>query len=278
MRVQRQNDWQEILIECKNNVQTCIKPCLSTVRETQPNLGTGAGGDAMKPVDLAAEKAIVDTLKHHGVSFTLISEESGIKKFGAAPQECFVTVDPIDGTTNLMHGLPFYACSIAVSGKPMLADVYAGMVADLFHDVTYTALEGNGVYRDDEKIQTSKTPNLDEAVVGIDLNTYKVKEVAPKLTALIEKTKHIRHFGANALELCYVANGLTDAFVDIRGKLRTTDVAAGFLIVKEAGGTVTSPDNQALNIELEPKQTLSFIASGNMQIHKKIVSLVKSAC
>jgi myo-inositol-1(or 4)-monophosphatase len=276
--VQRQNDWQEILIECKNNVQTCIKPCLSTVRETQPNLGTGAGGDAMKPVDLAAEKAIVDTLKHHGVSFTLISEESGIKKFGAAPQECFVTVDPIDGTTNLMHGLPFYACSIAVSGKPMLADVYAGMVADLFHDVTYTALEGNGVYRDDEKIQTSKTPNLDEAVVGIDLNTYKVKEVAPKLTALIEKTKHIRHFGANALELCYVANGLTDAFVDIRGKLRTTDVAAGFLIVKEAGGTVTSPDNQALNIELEPKQTLSFIASGNMQIHKKIVSLVKSAC
>jgi myo-inositol-1(or 4)-monophosphatase len=232
----------------------------------------------MKPVDLAAEKAIVDTLKHHGVSFTLISEESGIKKFGAAPQECFVTVDPIDGTTNLMHGLPFYACSIAVSGKPMLADVYAGMVADLFHDVTYTALEGNGVYRDDEKIQTSKTPNLDEAVVGIDLNTYKVKEVAPKLTALIEKTKHIRHFGANALELCYVANGLTDAFVDIRGKLRTTDVAAGFLIVKEAGGTVTSPDNQALNIELEPKQTLSFIASGNMQIHKKIVSLVKSAC
>jgi len=278
LRVQRQNDWQEILIECKNNVQTCIKPCLSTVRETQPNLGTGAGGDAMKPVDLAAEKAIVDTLKHHGVSFTLISEESGIKKFGAAPQECFVTVDPIDGTTNLMHGLPFYACSIAVSGKPMLADVYAGMVADLFHDVTYTALEGNGVYRDDEKIQTSKTPNLDEAVVGIDLNTYKVKEVAPKLTALIEKTKHIRHFGANALELCYVANGLTDAFVDIRGKLRTTDVAAGFLIVKEAGGTVTSPDNQALNIELEPKQTLSFIASGNMQIHKKIVSLVKSAC
>ncbi|MGA3291006.1 MAG: inositol monophosphatase family protein [Candidatus Bathyarchaeia archaeon] len=276
--MQRQNDWQEILIECKNNVQTCIKPCLSTVRETQPNLGTGAGGDAMKPVDLAAEKAIVDTLKHHGVSFTLISEESGIKKFGAAPQECFVTVDPIDGTTNLMHGLPFYACSIAVSGKPMLADVYAGMVADLFHDVTYTALEGNGVYRDDEKIQTSKTPNLDEAVVGIDLNTYKVKEVAPKLTALIEKTKHIRHFGANALELCYVANGLTDAFVDIRGKLRTTDVAAGFLIVKEAGGTVTSPDNQALNIELEPKQTLSFIASGNMQIHKKIVSLVKSAC
>ena len=92
---------------------------------------------------------------------------------------------------------------------------------------------------------------------------------------MIAKTKHIRHFGANALELCYVANGLTDAFVDIRGKLRTTDVAAGFLILKEAGGIVTTPDNQVLNVELDPKQTVSFIASGNMQIHEKILSLVK---
>ena len=71
---------------------------------------------------------------------------------------------------------------------------------------------------------------------------------------------------------------MTDAFVDIRGKLRTTDVAAGFLILKEAGGTVTTSDNQALNVELDPKQTLSFIASGNNKIHEKILSLVKSSC
>ena len=271
-----QNDWQQILIQCKNNVQTSIKPCLKTIKEPQPDLGKGAGGDAMKPVDLAAEKAIVETLKKHDVSFTLISEESGVKKFGATPDECYVTVDPIDGTTNLLHGLPFYACSIAVSRKPAVGDVYAGLVVDLFHDVTYTAFKGKGAYRDGEKIETSKTVSLDEAVVGLDINTYKVKEVAPKLTALIEKTKHIRHFGANALELCYVANGLTDAFIDMRGKLRTTDVAAGFLIIKEAGGIVTTPENQELNVELDPKQTLSFIASGNMQIHKKIVSLVKS--
>ena len=278
MKEQRQHDWQKIFVECKNNVRTSIKPCLATIREPQPDLGTGAGGDAIKPVDLTAETAIVETLKQHDVSFTLISEESGVKKFGSTPDECYVTVDPIDGTTNLMHGLPFYACSIAVSRQPMLANVYAGLVVDLVHDVTYTAFEGKGAYRNGKKIETSKTASLDEAVVGLDLNTYNVKKVVPKLTALIEKTKHIRHFGANALELCYVANGLTDAFVDLRGKLRTTDVAAGFLIVKEAGGTVTTPDNQALNVELDPKQTLSFIASGNMQIHKKIVSLVKSVC
>ena len=276
--MQSQNNWQKILNQCKNKVQASIQPCLKTITEPQPNLGTGAGGDAMKPVDLAAEKAIVDTLKEHGVSFTLISEESGVKKFGNEAQSCFVTVDPIDGSTNFMHGLPFYACSIAVSRKRNLNDVYAGLVADLAHNVTYTAFEGKGAYRDGKKIETSKTATLEEAVVGLDLNTYKVKEVVPKLTALIAKTKHIRHFGANALELCYVANGLTDAFVDIRGKLRTTDVAAGFLILKEAGGIVTKPDNQELHVELDPKQTMSFVASGNMEIHKKIISLVKSAC
>ena len=271
-------DWSRILFECKNNVQVSIRLSSATIKEPQPNLGRGAGGDVMKPVDLAAENAIIDTLEKYDVSFTLVSEESGVKKFGASAGECFVTVDPIDGTTNLIRGLPFYACSIAVSDKPMLEDVYAGMVADLCHDVTYTAFKGKGAYRDKKKIEPSKTVSLDDAVIGLDLNTYKVKKVAPRLTALIEKTKHIRHFGANALELCYVAEGSTDAFVDLRGKLRTTDVAASFLIIKEAGGIVTSPDNQTVSVELDPKQTLSFIASGSMQIHEKILSLVKRPC
>ncbi|HUJ84457.1 MAG TPA: inositol monophosphatase family protein [Candidatus Acidoferrales bacterium] len=278
MKTQKRSNWQSILLECKNNVQKNIAPCLKTIKETQPDLGVGAGGDSMKPMDLAAEKAIIDTLNLHSVSFTLISEESGVKQFGASAKECFVTVDPVDGSTNFMHGLPFYACSIAVSDKPRLADAYAGLVADLFHDVTYTAFLGKGAFRDGKKIEPSKTASLDEALIGLDLNTYKVKEVARKVTALIEKTKHIRHFGANALELCYVADGSTDAFVDLRGKLRTTDVAASFLIIKEAGGIVTTPDDQALDVELDPKQTLSFIASSNSKIHEKILGLVKKPC
>jgi myo-inositol-1(or 4)-monophosphatase len=268
-------DWLQVFLQCKENVKTHIQPHLKSLKEPQPDLGKGAGGDQMKLVDLAAEKAIVEVLLQHGVSFTLISEESGIKEFGAKAKECFVTTDPIDGTTNLIRGLPFYCSSIAVSRKPMLSGVYAGMVTDLFHGTTYTAVEGKGAYRDGEKIATSTVVSLEEAVVGLDLNTYKVKEIAPQLTDLIAHTKHIRHFGANALELCFVAEGLTDAFVDIRGKLRTTDVAAGFLMIKEAGGIITAPDGQAVDVKLDPKQKLKFVASGNKEIHKLILSLVK---
>jgi myo-inositol-1(or 4)-monophosphatase len=269
-------DWLQILVRCKENVKPHIRPLLKTLNEPQPDLGKGAGGDPMKLVDLAAEKAIVEVLQQYGVSFTLISEESGVKEFGEAPKQCYVTVDPIDGTTNLVRGVPFYASSIAVSAKPALSAVYAALVTDLFHDTTYTAQEGKGAYRDGEKIKPSALASLEEAVIGLDLNTYKVREIAPQLTRLIEETKHIRHFGANALELCYVADGTTDAFVDIRGKLRATDVAAGFLIIKEAGGTITTPEGHALDVKLDPQQKIKFIASGNTQIHKAILSLIKS--
>ncbi len=271
-----QIDWQQILIECKNNVQKTIQPCLKTLKEPQPELGMGAGGDAMKPVDLAAETAIVETLQQHGVSFTLISEESGIKEYGALPNKCYLCVDPIDGTTNLTHGLPFYCSSIAVSDKPELADVYAGMVTDLVHDETYIALKGEGAYRNKERIHTSKTQSLYEAIVGLDLNAYKAKLDMTVAAALIENIRHTRHFGANALEVCQVAAGLTDAFIDLRNKIRTTDVAAGFLIIKEAGGIVTNQENQQINVKLDPKQKLSFITSGNIEIHQKILSLVKA--
>jgi myo-inositol-1(or 4)-monophosphatase len=270
-----QTDWLQILISCKENVKESIRPHLKTLGEPQPDLGTGAGGDPIKPVDLAAEKAIVEVLQQHGVSFTLISEESGVKEFGDNPAQYYVTVDPIDGTNNLVRRIPFYATSIAISAKPALSTVCAALVADLARDTVYTALEGKGAHRDGQKISSSKLASLDEAMIGLDLNSYRAKEIAPKLTALIQKTKHIRHFGANALELCYVADGITEAFVDIRGKLRTTDMAAASLIVKEAGGTLTTPEGGTLDVKLDPKQMVTFIASGNTQIHKAILSLVK---
>jgi myo-inositol-1(or 4)-monophosphatase len=268
-------DWLQVLLECKENVKAHIQPHLKNLKEPQPDLGMGAGGDKMKLVDLAAEKAIVEIILKHGISFTLISEESGIKEFGSNPEEYFVTADPIDGTTNLTRGLPFYCSSIAISSQQMLRGVFAAMVTDLYHGATYTAIRGKGAYRDGEKISTSSTTNMEDAILGLDLNTYKVKEIAPQLTDLIQVTRHIRHFGANALELCYVAEGLTDGFIDIRGKIRTTDIAAGCLIIHEAGGLVTTPKNEQIDVALDPKQQLKFVASGNPTIHKNVLNLIK---
>src|SRR4030042_5752966 len=119
----KQIDWAQILNMCKINAQKQISLLLKKLNEPQPDLGIGAGGDPIKQIDLAAENAIINTLLDHRGSFTLISEESGIKKYGKKPDECYVTADPIDGSTNLTRGIPFYATSIAVSTKPILSTV-----------------------------------------------------------------------------------------------------------------------------------------------------------
>jgi myo-inositol-1(or 4)-monophosphatase len=269
-----QTDWTQILTQCKNNVKKRIIPQLRTLKQPQPNLGTGAGGDPIKQVDLTAENAIINTLKDRSISFTLISEESGIKKYGETPDKCYVTADPIDGTTNLTRGVPFYATSIAVSAESTLNAVHSALVADLFHDATYTAQKGKGAHRNSQRITPSKETSLEEAVIGIDLNTYKVKKIIPQITSLLEATEHVRHLGADALELCYVADGTIDAFVDIRGKLRTTDMAAAWLILEEARAIIATPERKPLNPKLDPKQTVKFVAAANREIYDAIVNLI----
>jgi myo-inositol-1(or 4)-monophosphatase len=271
----RHFNWLQILNQCKRRVQKQIHPLLKSARHLQPDLGVGAGGDPIKQIDLAAEEAIVNTLVGHGISFTLISEESGLKEYGRNPSKCYATTDPVDGTTNLTRGIPFYATSIAISAKPMLSSVHAALVADLFHDVAYTAQKGRGAYRDGKRIVPSGNTSLEEAVIGVDLNSYKVQKIALQLTNLIQNTKHTRHFGANALELCYVADGTTDGFIDIRGKLRATDMAAGWLIIREAGAQIGSPEGRTLNVKLSPKQKVKFVASGNREMHRVILNLLK---
>lgn len=252
-----------------------MTPFLDSSNQPQPKLGMGAGGDPIKQVDLAAENAITNTLEEHNISFTLVSEESGIKKHGPDPKSNFVTTDPIDGTTNLIRGIPFYATSIAVSTEPTMNSIHTGLVADLVHNVTYTAERRKGAQRNGAKITPSKTKSLDKAVIGIDLNTYKAERIAPILTSLIKETKHIRHLGANALELCHVADSTTDAFVDIRGKLRTTDIAAAWLIIREAGGKITTLKGRPLDTDLSPKQKAAFVAAANQSLHRAILSLLK---
>ena len=260
---------------CKDTIKSNILPYLENSSESQPDLGIGAGGDSLKLVDLSAEKAIVETLQNHNISFTLISEESGVKKFGGSPQQFYVTVDPIDGTTNLVHQIPFYCYSIAISTKPVLSDVSIGMVVDLFHDITYFAQKGKGAYCNEQKIAPSTCKDLEDAMVGLDVNNAKTEDFISRIANLIKEIKHIRHFGSNALEICYVADGKTEAFVDIRGKLRTTDLAASYLILKEAGGTLITLENCPLDAKLDPKTNVNFIASGNNRIREKILNLLK---
>jgi myo-inositol-1(or 4)-monophosphatase len=258
-----------LLKACSQKIRKEVLPLIGST-EANIEFGTGAGGDTTKKIDLAAENAIIQTLQDYNVSCTLISEEAGTKKIGPKPSEFYVTTDPIDGTTNAIRGLPFIATSIAASKTPYLHDVETALVSDIFHNITYTAERHQGAFRNEKKIKPSTLTSLEKAVVGVDFNTAKLGELATRLMPVLQKTKHLRHLGANALELCYVADGTTDAFIDLRGKLRVTDIAAAYLILLEAGGVMVTPEGAELNAPLDAAQRVSFIATANVSLYETI--------
>ena len=262
-------NWLPILKDCAQNIRKKALPLIARP-EAAETYGRGAGGDMMKKIDLIAEKALIEVLEKNDASCILISEESGTNRIGREPSEYYLTTDPIDGTTNALRGLPFVATSLATSKTRNIRDIDTALVSDILHNITYTARRGQGTYRNEQKIDPSKKSSLNEAVIGIDLGTPKKGELTPHFITLLQKTKHLRHLGANALEICYVADGTTDAFIDIRGKLRVTDVAAAYLILREAGGTIISPEGKELSAPLTPTQQVSFIAAANKQLYEVI--------
>jgi myo-inositol-1(or 4)-monophosphatase len=186
-----------------------------------------------------------------------------------------VVADPVDGTANAARGLPFAAISLAASTKPMLSGVEVAVVADVLRDVIYTAKKGKGAYKNGVKLKPSEIVKLEEAFVGVDFSTFTAEQLVDQLTEVLKRTRHLRHLGANALEICYVADGTTEAFIDIRGKLRITDIAAAYLILLEAGGVFTTPTGTTLNAPLDPKQRVSLIAAANKPIHEKIIHMIR---
>lgn len=262
-------DWLEILRRCSHRIRREVLPFIGSA-EAKTEFGVGAGGDIIRKIDLVAEDAIIETLQEHNISCTLISEEAGTKKLGGKPSEFYITADPIDGTTNAIRGLPFAATSLAASKTPYLRDVETALVSDLFHNVTYTAQRRQGAFRNGKRIRPSSTTQLERAVIGADFNTAKMRKLATRLESILEKTKHLRHLGANALEICYVADGTTDAFIDLRGKLRVTDIAAAYLILSEAGGIMVSPEGAELDVPLDAAQRVSFIAAANTSFCERI--------
>jgi myo-inositol-1(or 4)-monophosphatase len=191
--------------------------------------------DFVTEVDHAAEQAIIETLLTAYPGHGILAEESG-SEHGAKDSEFVWIIDPLDGTTNFIHGLPVYCVSIAlaVKGKVEQAVIYDPSRNDLF-----TATKGRGAYMNDRRIRVSKRTRMQECLIstgfpyrpGDDFNAY-----LRMMGEVMQRTAGLRRPGAAALDLAYVAAGFTDAFFETG--LQPWDVAAGSLLVTEAGGLV----------------------------------------
>jgi myo-inositol-1(or 4)-monophosphatase len=258
-----------ILKSIAREVYSVTNPLLGTA-ESGRTVGLGFGEDETSFIDNVAEKAILNYLIQNKISCIFVGEEGGVQKLGEKPSFYLVT-DAVDGTTNAIRGLRFASTSLAISLANDLGSVEAAVVMDLADGGIYEASRGEGAYYNSVKIKTSNTAVLDKAVLSVDVS--RAPNSVNKIIPLVKAAKSVRSLGSAALEICQVASGRLDAFVDVRSRLRMIDIAAAMLIVKEAGGVILQPNGASFsNYPLTELNRFSVIASANKKIHNRIVS------
>jgi len=192
--------------------------------------------DFVTQVDQAAEKAIIDILQQTYPDHAVLGEESGAIGGKGGEAEYRWIIDPLDGTTNFIHGFPQYCVSIAVQHRG--ATVH-GVVFDPSRNELFTASRGGGAFLDDRRMRVSKCGGLKDALVGTG---FPFKEISRlelyfrQLRNVTNGASGVRRAGAAALDLAYVAAGRMDAFWEMG--LSAWDMAAGALLIQEAGGLV----------------------------------------
>jgi len=229
-------------------------------------------GDEMKLIDLVAEKSIIESLRKYFSNATVVSEESGeiIIGCGGPP---YIVIDPIDGSVNAVRGYPCFSASIAIADGVMLSSIIAGGVVNIVSGDVYYA-EGNyGAYLNGKSIRVSSIENIREALISADLNVKgRIPGYIARISSILERAAHVRFLGTDALEVCLVASGAADAFIDLRGFLRSTDLAAAVFIVRKAGGIVVDVEGNDLEIPIYPPSTTPFIASATRGLLLEIIS------
>ncbi len=192
--------------------------------------------DFVTEVDQAAEQAIVDVLRQAYPDHAILAEESGASANHHKDSENVWIIDPLDGTTNFIHGFPQYAVSIALQQRGIITQA---VVYDPTRNELFTASKGAGAFLNDKRIRVAKRDKLADALIGTGFpysDLSGLDEYMKMFQAMMLKSAGLRHPGAAALDLAYVAAGRLDGFFE--KNLKPWDIAAGTLLITEAGGIV----------------------------------------
>ncbi|HXV66388.1 MAG TPA: inositol monophosphatase family protein [Nitrosopumilaceae archaeon] len=252
----------EILKEASKRVFENVKDLAGT-RAAAGDYGRGAGGDISRNIDIVAEKTVLDYLKEISFECIVLGEECGRVELSTKPKG-FVIMDAIDGSANAVRGIPFFCCSLAFATKDKISSITDGVVTDLSSGDMYWASKGKGSFLNNKKIHVQEKEPI-YRIIGINLSGATPRQLK-KIHHVLKSHNHTRHFGANALEMALFAKGLMDVFIDIREKIRVQDIAAGYLLIREAGGLVLNEKLKPLDADLSYKTRLSFIAASNKKI------------
>jgi myo-inositol-1(or 4)-monophosphatase len=229
--------------------------------------------DYVSHVDREAEARVLDRIRRAFPDHAVLAEEdaaAGGAGAGELPDaEWLWIVDPLDGTTNFLHGYPMYAVSIAVLHRGALA---VGVVINGASGEEWWAVQGRGAFRGGAPVRVSARDRLAHALIGTGFpfrTPERIAEYTAQFAAVLGRTADVRRAGAAAVDLCHVASGWLDGFWEL--SLEAWDVAAGTLIIREAGGVVTRLDGTDPGVVGR-----GGILAGNPAIHGALADVIRT--
>jgi myo-inositol-1(or 4)-monophosphatase len=241
-------DWLALCRRAAHAAREAVAGLTSTAERSVQH-GRGEGGDTTLAVDKAAEDAVFAELEAFGVPLVAVSEERGELAVGGGSATARVVVDPVDGSVNAKRELPFACVSIAVASGDRMEDVEVGFVAELVPARDWWAVRGGGAFCDGEPLTRLEPGPLEM----LGLETARPERVAAAAEALASvEARRLRALGSVAASMCLVAGGRLDAMITLR-EIRSVDVAAAQLIVREAGGAVALPGGDALDLDMRSR-------------------------
>jgi myo-inositol-1(or 4)-monophosphatase len=260
----------------QNAAQKASKRMLRDFNEVeQLQVSVKGPSDFVSQADLRAEATLRDELGKARPGYAFLMEESGAS--GGDNWTWRWVVDPLDGTTNFLHGIPHWAISIALQRRlpDGTIELAAGLVYNPAADEMFWAERGGGAFLNDRRLRVSARRELKDALfaTGIPFAAVSPRNrlaFARTLGALMPVTAGIRRFGSAALDLAWVAAGRYEGFWELG--LKAWDVAAGVLIVREAGGSVTAPDGAEFSVADDAPNDL---VAGNTHLQPKLRDLVE---
>ena len=215
-------------------------------------------GDFVTKADLKAEKELLEILIHYYPHYSYYMEEKGIIK---GKDEEIIVIDPIDGTTNFIHGIPIFGIAVAKITNNEITD---GVIFNPTTNEFFWTSKGSGAWCNNTRLRVSKRQHFSECVIGTGIphlgSTY--DGYLQEIDQITSECSGLRRLGAASLDLAYVAAGKLDAFWE--RDLNLWDMAAGVLLIKEAGGKVTEPSGKPWTIKSKD------ILASNLTIHEKI--------
>lgn len=224
--------------------------------------------DLVTEADLAAERLIVERVRSYHPRHAVLAEEAGeVLAVGGGDAEFKWIVDPLDGTTNYAHGYPIFCVSIALEHK---GEIVVGVVYDPLRDEMFAAERGEGATLNGRRMRVSETVELNRALLctGFPYDVRQRSQFARHFASFIMNAQSVRRDGAAALDLAYVAAGRFEGFWE--EGLRPWDVAAGTLLVQEAGGRVTHYDGTPFRVYTPP------ILATNGLVHEAMMQVLQN--